>query len=422
MTNSKLKFVSKGRDTAVNFMPVIVFGIILHIALNVFTQAIPIISQTKYYSGLLIVELLMSCFAIYKCQSQISMQNNNLDIVIYLGITQIIAYFANLFYENFDCFDIHRLSAFLIMVICTYCFAWNSKVEKIELEKFLDTFILITVIACIYNTIVNWLYIQSFNPLIMMSYTNRFTSFFQTRSNYCLFLCIAVAISLYKYRTSKKILYIALISFFTLNIIMTNARTSIITLVLMFLLHIFLTTKNKTTYLLFLPILFAVFIFSPIPWERFIGSLDSFTEKYYLLFSRASASDDFSNGRMELWKFAFEDINPLNFVIGHGIGSKDAYLMFINASAASFHSIWIDLFFEGGLLFVVLYICLIAKIIKTVKTSLLNNDLKNMFYVFMSILIVSGFGDAIALPFMLDTSVIISTLLFITLPIASSNR
>lgn len=93
----------------------------------------------------------------------------------------------------------------------------------------------------------------------------------------------------------------------------------------------------------------------------------------------------------------------------------------IGAIAYSFHSSWIDLFYEGGMCLFLIYASVFIYVIKYVKNSTLSVIQKKMFYNFIIILLVSGIGDAIALPFMLDTSTIFSTLVFITFPICTVN-
>ena len=139
-----------------------------------------------------------------------------------------------------------------------------------------------------------------------------------------------------------------------------------------------------------------------LPWDSIILNFKNIMDKYSLIF-RINSSD-FSNGRLELWWYAFKDMDLKSFLLGHGIGSKDAYLGMIGAIAYSFHSSWIDLFYEGGMCLFLIYASVFIYVIKYVKNSTLSVIQKKMFYNFIIILLVSGIGDAIALPFMLDTS------------------
>ena len=160
-------------------------------------------------------------------------------------------------------------------------------------------------------------------------------------------------------------------------------------------------------------------ILALLPWDSIILNFKNIMDKYSLIF-RINSSD-FSNGRLELWWYAFKDMDLKSFLLGHGIGSKDAYLGMIGAIAYSFHSSWIDLFYEGGMCLFLIYASVFIYVIKYVKNSTLSVIQKKMFYNFIIILLVSGIGDAIALPFMLDTSTIFSTLVFITFPICTVN-
>ena len=405
------------RNTTTSYKNVIKLGIYSFILLNIFTNAIKILPSGAYYRELLVIELLITIIVAMDFGFKIPIESSAKQKIVAIFLSQFLAYFFTMLFEKYDCFDIHRLIAFLLMYIVLFEAAKFGKITKRDFEQILKIIIIIGIVACFYNIFIHRDTILTFNLSKIMYYTSTYSAFFLTRSNFCLLLVVCYVISLYFYDLNKKRIFILLAVFFVGNVLLTTARTSIIILALITANYLFMK-KNGSARNIIIIILCGA-ILALLPWDSIILNFKNIMDKYSLIFR--TNSSDFSNGRLELWWYAFKDMDLKSFLLGHGIGSKDAYLGMIGAIAYSFHSSWIDLFYEGGMCLFLIYASVFIYVIKYVKNSTLSVIQKKMFYNFIIILLVSGIGDAIALPFMLDTSTIFSTLVFITFPICTVN-
>lgn len=398
---------------------IIFLGICLFYLLNILTIALVVIPDVLYYRALLVLELVLVFLAFVQFNWKFKINKNSINRLAIILIVQLFAYVVTNITEKYECFDIHRLFIFLLMYFVFFECAKNINITFRNHFIIHKMIFFIGLFACIYNLLVHQETILTFNLGTIMFYTSTYSSFFLTRSNYCLLLVVSYIISLYFYEISKNKRWICAAIFFVGNILLTNARTSIITVVTVTVFFLFFQ-KNKILRNLFL-IFIGIIIFLLMPWDILIGDLNDFIQKYYLLFFRNNI-EDLSNGRLGLWISLFQDLNPVNIFIGHGIGSKDAYLTEIGAIATSFHNLWLDIFYEGGIILLGLFFYTIYYVVKKVKNSHLSDATKQLFYCYIVILIVSGMGDAIATPFMLDTSSIFSTIIFITLPICVTHK
>lgn len=400
------------------YSSVIIAGLVSFYLLNIFSVAIPVIPIELYYRGILIIEVLLICLVFIQSGWRCGIDRNGIKRIGAIFFTQLLAYLMTGLYEEYDCFDVHRLLVFLLMYFVFFEYAKQKRISFKFNYLALKSIIYIGIGACLYNLLMHGNTILSFNLETIMMYTSTYSSFFLTRSNYCLLLTVGYVIALYFHEIEKKKKWLLISIFFAVNVFLTNARTSIITIIIVSCVFLLLQ-KNKAIRNLYF-VLFCMIIIVFIPWDILLGDLSEFIEKYYLLFFRNT--EDFSSGRFGLWTSLFQDLNPINIFIGHGIGSKDAYLTSIAAIALSFHNLWLDLFYEGGLFLLAIYIYTMYFVLKKVNNSYLSNAAKQLFYCYMVILIVSGMGDAIASPFLLDTSSIFSTIIFITIPICVSNE
>lgn len=401
----------------INYRGIIKIGLYSFIILNIFTNAVKLLPSTFYYRELLLIEMIITVLVVIIFKFQIPIEPSAKQKISIIFLSQLTAYFFTMLFEDYDCFDIHRLFAFLFMYVVLFESAKFGKITVKECGHILKVVVIIGIVACFYNIFIHRDSIFTFNLTRIMYYTSTYSAFFLTRSNFCLLLIVCYVIILYFYEKDKKLIYVLLAVFFAGNIILTNARTSIFALLVVTVFYLF--SKKNSFVRNVLIIMICILILLTLPWNLISLNINQIIEKYSLIFR--TNSSDFSNGRFQLWEYALRDMNILSFFVGHGIGAKDAYLSMIDAVAYSFHSSWIDLFYEGGLCLMFIYASVFKYIVKYVRNSRLTFAQKRVFYNFIIILLVSGIGDAVALPFMLDTSTIFSTLLFITLPICTVN-
>lgn len=401
----------------VNYKNIINIGIILFLILNVLNNIAGILSDGLYYKGLLLIEFILFFVAFVLLEGQLKGNRIQWGILFIVLTMQVLGYYFNSLLEKYNCFDLHRLAAFVCMLWVLWIVPGYVYIDSKYFTRLLHFLLIVGIIACLYNLLINWNTIKSFDLKIIMNYTSKYKSFFNTRSNFCLLLCINCVISLYLFETKKiKLVYLFLYFFFFANIILTNARTSIIVMICVTGIYMF---QNKVRRI-YIFLLVSVLLFV-LPWSQMMEFFSEFRSKYYLLFERHTGAD-LSNGRFELWASAWKGTNIVSFFIGHGVGAKDTYLSYINSSVLSFHNMWVDLFFEGGLFFTGLYIYIISNVVKNIKISKIAIPQKHLFYNFFVVLLISGMGDAIGSLFLLDTFSIVTTLLFVTCPLCLANE
>lgn len=397
------------------YINVMYLGLACHILLNLICNGMGILTS-YYYRGVLVAEVFIIIMVLVIFKGKIYVSRNEYFFLFILLFSQLFSYIMTTFWGEYICFDIHRLLLFLVMVLVTYICAKRAYISERDFENFNKIILGTGVVACIYEFFQNISILMTLNLSYIMLYTNKFTSFFSSRSNYCLLLTCCFCLCLYFANETKKKRYYLLAALFTLAILITNARTSAIVILIVFLFNLN-AIKNRTKIII---VLLLPFLLIFMPWDRLLINFHEFYNKYYMLFMHAGAND-ISNGRFDLWLTAFSDVNLVSFFIGHGIGSKDAFLTAIGSVVKSFHSSWVDLFYEMGMVGVCSYFYIMYRIIIKTKKSSLTISQKRLIYNYYIVLVLCGIGDSVALPFLLDTSCILSTIIFITCPICLIN-
>lgn len=404
-----------------DYRRIINYGIVSFFLLNILANIFGLFDGVLFYRAMLVLEIGIILCVIIKLKGKMCGTRKEIIILAAIFGGQILAYLETCIFEKYFCFDIHRLILFILMVWVFWVVPRHVKIDMKYFIRLLYIILWLSIFATVYNLIINRNVILSFNLQTIMYYTSNFKSFFNTRSNYDLLLCIACAICLFFMKNEKKgkIPYGLLFVYFMLNIILTNARTSIIVVILLLGFSLLMEKKQHHKVFLFLAVVLLLIL---IPWNNILNYFDNFKQTYYLLFQHGGSSTDVSNGRFELWKTAIDGMNIFNLIFGHGIGAKDAYLSHIGSSILSFHSMWVDMFFEGGILLIFFYVAIIIDVVVKTKRSNLPFQIKLLFYEFVLILVIAGCGDAVATLFTLDTSSILASVVFVACPLCIVNE
>lgn len=411
----KGKYVGMQNKKEKNFKPILYISVFGHLLLSVFNHSLPSFSG-YYYRGILCVEVVIVLAVVFLFRGRFGLASKEYIRLIVIFILQLEAYFITSFWGTYQCFDLHRLLIFLAMLFATYSCAQNAYISSRDFDVLIKIILAAGVGSCVYEFIQNREILSTFSLKVIMIYTSRFTSFFSSRSNYCLFLTCCFCLCLYKFEETRKKCYVLLATLYAFSIFLTNARTSIIVIIAILLFNAILL-KKKTKIIAVLSVTLVLFF---LPWGNLLSQFENFYNKYTLLFMHAG-KNDISNGRFDLWATAISDVNVISFFIGHGIGSKDAFLTAIGNQIKSFHSSWVDLFYEMGVVGILIYLYIAYKSIYATQKSNLSNAKKKLIYDFYIALALCGVGDSVALPFLLDSSAVFTTLIFISCPICLLN-
>lgn len=403
----------------VQYGGIVFFSLLLFFLLNLLTNVVPVIPSELYFRGLLIISFLAVCIA-FTGTKKISMKQMN--IVVTITFVQMLAYIFTCLFEDYFCFDIHRLAIMLLMMLGMYFAPMKLSMTERKFDKVLDLIIFFGLLSSFYTLIINRNLLLDFNLSKIMFYTDRFKGIFSARSAHCFLLCVGSAVCIMRISEKKKRYYVILL-FFLFNIILSNARTSIVAVFGLIAYEVWTGKKNNIKLRRFLLVTLVIIILVTITvfvsLSAMVDRITGFMDSYSLLFTRNKT--DITNGRIALWTAAFQGLGIFGFFFGHGIGTKDSYLSSIGMESGSFHSMYIDLLFEGGIFLLAIFGWFAYRTIKKIKSSKLNFAQKKLFYELYVVVGLSGLGDAVPTPFLLDTASIFSTLMLFTCPLLLIN-
>lgn len=378
-------------------------------------------NTTLLIYGTFLIELLSIFIAALDSAFKLRFEQNEKYFLILFISCQLIMYIVTSLYYRIFFFDAHKLFLCVGMMYACYVHAKNRVCSYETMSTILKIIIVIGVIATIYNLIDNYRYFVSGNLSAILIYSFNFRSFFTARAAYGTFLNICAIITLLWIDKKGGWLYWVLFAWFAGNIIITAARAQIIALIIGTI--IFLSHSKKYKKVVFvLIILGGLYLIS----TRLSG-LKEFINKNLLLFDHSQYKEtDISTGRFELWRNAFNNMNPLNYLIGNGIGSKDTIMevkqvTHMGARLSSFHSGYVDLFFETGLLGILIWFFIFKKVIKEV-CQFCPIKISIFFISLLFVILSSNIFDSCNLPFTTDTLSTISSYLVIALPLMVANR
>ena len=255
-----------------------------------------------------------------------------------------------------------------------------------------------------------------------MHYTWHFSSFFFTRATYGMYICICAIASLYKAEKNGSKLYLVLYLFFVANVLITAARMEMIAAIGASIIYLIHSPKyRKYVFGLFVVLLFILGTYGKAALEVRISNFVNRNVLYFM----GHGGADISTGRIELWTKAMSYTDIYSFLFGHGLGSKDAIMemdkiSILGQQLRSFHSGYVDLFFETGIFGVAFILYIAASIIKNSKRFKLKR-IQNFVWGIMSIWFLVNIADSNMLPFTTDMFSPFSTFIVFTLPTCMVN-
>jgi O-antigen ligase len=279
--------------------------------------------------------------------------------------------------------------------------------------------------ALIVNFIMNSQYIITSSLEITIINGSHLISFFSSRAYYAFVLIVGVFSAMYIMRQTKtpktlQWVYIVIIALFIVNIIITGARTQIMELIFALFIYAFSRQKNKLKFTLC--VLIAIIIAINLAQNTF----KAFIDRYSLILTHDATGMDISTGRFTLWEAAFRNSSILNWIIGHGFGSKDVFLFSNNITVrggelyGSFHSGYVDMFFESGLIGLLFILVIISKIIVSIINCYPDN-VKNFFLPIYSAWFLECFTGAGFMLFTWDSMSLYASYLLVFLPLFLDN-
>lgn len=390
---------------------------------------IPIISlkvleiPNKIYTILVLfvyaIQTLIMCFVVRKKLKETS--KKTIIILLLFFILQIIAQLISYFkWNHFEIQDVANIFSVTINLFLYLYLCAKFEITKDEFISFMKKMIIVGLIACIYNIIVNWgSIINIFN--LDYSYSVSISSFFPNRNQFGMFLLIMIMSTLYILIDKRSKGYIALLIVFLINLIWTMSRNAMLgTGVLVILFILFngkdivreMTKKQKIivcSILAILVIIVVVLLFTiPEIWETINR-----------LFIRTDLSDP-TAGRMKIWKNGI-DILKNNPVIG--VGRFQA--IYLNNTVYKslldqFHNIYIETLVSYGIIGLTGLGYLIIRNIKKVKNSAIDKVTKRLMLSSIIVFLVISFFETTC-RFAIGYVDTINMIYFFTIPLIYAN-
>lgn len=300
--------------------------------------------------------------------------------------------------------EFHRHIFFTAMLILSLGIKWEKYLTIQFTISFLKTIYMIGVIAALYALIFQGQHIM---PVILKnSYSDyeAFTSFFSQRNVFacCLFFSSCAGVFLWEIYKKKFFLFFQLL--FVLEIYCASSRASLLAVGIMICIYFYIKTrKNILIFLIVAIMMIPLLYYYIIPAFTGIQHVEAYT-------GITSSEIRFIN-----WTRGIEMLKSSKaFVTGLGMGSEDVFLKRY-VLYGSFHNVYIDLLFQGGLIKLSIYIiALIFTFLLILKIK--SKELRSCFLAGFSSYIVYSFVESGAMLFSISYFSFLATCLFCVLP------
>lgn len=379
----------------------IIFAIILNIFAH-FLQNIIGIGNVYYVSYFCWIVLFVEALFIENfCVKRKQMLITLLMLVCFL----FGAFWGMQIYED-TLFDLHRGVFICIAYIFSMGTICRRKIETYDLYAIMRIISIIGVLAAVYAFIYQGTYAINVIKNIEVEWNSWFyTSFFSQRNIYGEF-CFLVSIAcLYNYVIRKKKIYLLIIIIMGIEIYIINSRGALLAYILLLGLTILFFTKKRWLLIIFGTLTcIGIIIFFDIQ-NIIIKNMGHTT----------SMNIDSGIVRVLMWKdILIELFNSKSLVFGFGLGTTEKFL-FMKYGVGSSHNAYIDLFFEAGLVYILI---LLYAIVMSIKSILKSEDLyfRNIYLAGVIAFLIYGIVEAGMSLFCSNFFSVMATLMFVFVP------
>ena len=389
----------------------------------VFLSFIPILISTTLFPGLrsgMIFNILVGVsffiqivLLLFNFLSQQSLRFNQIFFLFawVFTISQLLTLYLSLIRGiEINNFDFINVIIRFFSIVFFLCIPLNYKISKKGLETFMRSLLIMGMIACIYNMILN------FNGIINIasisnSYVVNFKSFFTNRNSFGQFLFFCLIANTYLYIAKKSNIYVLSSIIIALNLFVTLSRT-VVASACIFLIIFILIYFRKRIWIKITIMMSVVMLFIAI----FINQkLNNFIFGIFL------REENGTSGRSAIWQTGIEILNQTSwsFGIGYMTGtSLIADLGFPN----QFHNFFIETLVGGGIVDIILHFIIFIFIIRKIMIIIKNDELiGSIFISAYAGLVFYGFFESASFFSMgyVDT---LFRVFFITIPLLYANN
>lgn len=251
----------------------------------------------------------------------------------------------------------------------------ESKVSPLSFLYINKMVAIFAVFACILSLAMNASYIANDLLFISNSYEAALSSFFSNRNSFGFFLVVALASTFLCLLNSrgrrKRLLYVATIILFIASLILTMSRTAMIAFVIFIAIFSVIKYGIKGIAGLLLGLALAIMTTYAVLGQTFVESN----------IIRAEAG---TTGRDILQEYGIDYYKSRNVIMGSGV-SIPSHDLTEEYGYSSFHSSYITILTEGGLVLAAAHIALLATVVKNIYY--IRKYDKNIYALLLSLLI-----------------------------------
>lgn len=253
--------------------------------------------------------------------------------------------------------DIHRHLFFTASMLLVFCVRWDKYISKNFVSLFLKAIVFSGVIASLYAFVMQGNLILKIITTNSRVYYEAYKSFFTQRNVYAafLFFCSIATIYLHGFYKQKK--YLVYLIIFVFQIYLASSKASLAGVLIFIALYLYLVTKKKIFFILIALIITAPIV-GKIVMPMFSGMAHSSLEGV------TSSEVRFSD-----WSLGLKQLKKESALItGLGMGSEATFLLRYR-KYGSFHNVYMDLLFQGGLIKLGIYFWAMLEILKNIWKS-----------------------------------------------------
>lgn len=364
----------------------------------------------KYNSGIVSYGIYFSDICIGCClvqKNKINVNKKWLFIAIILFFSGILSSFngEKVFSGVLNEFQRHVFYSLLFSL--SLVVNWEKLISENMIFIFMKSIYCIGLLASMYA-----LFFQGHNiPSILFenSYEGyeAFKSFFSQRNVFACCLLFSSFTMVYLFEYTKKKKYLFLLVIFAIEIYLCNSRASLLAFVIAICVYIYEKTR-KNAFLFFLSALVLAFMicYIIIPIYYSINHVASYT---------GITSEQV---RLTNWSLGLNELREQNaFLIGFGMGSEMIFLTRFVAFG-SFHNVYMDIFFQGGIIKLIIYILALVNLWKKINKCQ-NNSIRISLTASFLAYIIYSFVESGAMLFSISYFSLLSTCMFCVIPQAN---
>lgn len=341
----------------------------------------------------LIVDLLIE---IIKNRFKIKISQNRINIILILILFYIFMIFT-LFYTKSEVFSLQKTLLFLTSIIA---FIYPILKKGFNLDKFLKHLIITSLLGASWFVLHYSLWLTS-NNLINIENFKLIKSQYLSIA-YVLGILIILLFNKSLLLFSNKNTKIFILLLLIILLISTGGRGPLLAVILTIFIKFIFNLHKKMTFkinmkplinffiLIQIPIILIIFFFNRQISTLIHSSINRLS--YFLAFFESNKSLGNSiNSRIELMSFGIQKIfdNPINFIFGYGVGSFGVLYDGIDKQNSP-HNLFIELFFEFGLIGFLLFLTFLYLLFQ--KT---NKNNKITIFIFVYIFLNFIYGGTI---------------------------